>query len=42
MNILADEVHTLISFYLLNKMLWCVGIIFMIEFSKYLGSFSKV
>jgi len=36
MYILADEVQTLVSFYLLHKMLWCVGIIFLIDFSKYL------
>src|SRR6218665_3226362 len=39
-KILADKVQTLISFYLLNKMLQCVGIVFLVEFSKYLESFS--
>ena len=29
-------VQTLVSFYLLNKMLRCVGIILLVEFSKYL------
>jgi len=36
---LADKVQRLISFYPLNKMLWCVGIIFLVEFSKYMESF---
>jgi len=38
----AEEVQMLISFYLLNQMLWCVGIIFLNEFSKYLQSFSMI
>jgi len=39
---LADKVQTLLSFYILNKMLQCVGIILMVEFSKYLESFSMI
>jgi len=39
---LEDEVQTLVSFYLLNKMLQRVGIILLVEFSKYLESFSMV
>jgi len=39
---LADKVQTLISFYLLNKMLRCVRIILLVELSKYFGNFSVV
>jgi len=39
---LADKVQALISFYLLNKMLGHVGIIFVVELSKYLESFSII
>jgi len=39
---LADKVQALISFYLLNKMLLHVGIIFLVEFYKYLESFSMI
>jgi len=38
---LEDKVQTLVSFYLLNKMLRYVGIILLVEFSKYLESFSR-
>jgi len=37
---LADKVQTFISFYLLNTMLKYVGIILLVEFLKYLESFS--
>jgi len=36
---LADSVQTLVSFYLLNKMLRLVGIILLVGLSKYLESF---
>ena len=36
------SVQTLVSFYLLNKLLRCVGIILLVEFSKYLESFSMI
>ncbi len=39
---MADKVQTLISFYLLNKMLRYVGIILLVEFSKYLERFSMI
>jgi len=39
---LADKIQTLISFYLLNKNLWCVEIILLVELSKYLESFSMI
>jgi len=39
---LADKVQTLISFYQLNEMLRCVGIIFLVEFAKCLESFSVI
>jgi len=39
---LADSVQTHISFYLLNKMLWCVGIVLLVELPKYLESFSMI
>jgi len=39
---LAEKVQTLISFYLLSDMLRCVGIIVLVEFSKYLESFSVI
>jgi len=39
---LADKVQTLISFYLLNKTLRCVGIVLLVELSKYLESFSVI
>ena len=37
-----QSVQTLIAFYLLNKMLRCVGIIILVEFSIYLESFSMI
>jgi len=37
---LGDKVQTLISFHPLNKMLRCVEIILLVEFFKYLESFS--
>jgi len=36
---LAESVQTLLSFYLVNKMFWCVGIILLVEFSTYLEKF---
>jgi len=36
---MADKVQTLISLYLLNKMLWCIEIIFLVEFFNYLEKF---
>src|SRR6218665_2673470 len=40
--ILTDKVQTLIFFYLLNKMLRCVGLKFLVEFSNNLESFSMI
>jgi len=37
-----QSVRTLTSIYLLKKMLWCVGILLLVEFSKYLESFSMI
>jgi len=39
---LVDNVQTLISFYLLYKMLWCVEILLLVEFSKCVESFSMI
>jgi len=39
---LADNARTLISFYLFNKMLWYVGILLLVEFSKCLESFRMI
>jgi len=40
--ILADKVQTLISFQLLDTLLRCVGIVFLVQFSKYLQSLSMI
>jgi len=39
---LAHKVKALVSFYLLNKMLRYVEIILIVQFSKYLESFSTI
>ena len=41
-NIFSYKVQTIISFYLLNKMLRCVAIILLVELSKYLESFGMI
>jgi len=42
MLVLADKVQTLVSFYPLNKISQYIGTILLVEFSKYLESFSMV
>ena len=37
-----QSVQTLVSFYLLNKVLRCIGVILLVEFSKYPESFSMI
>jgi len=37
--IFVDKVQILMSLYLLNKILGCIGIILLVEFSKYLECF---
>jgi len=39
---LTDKVQTLESFYLLNKMLRCFGLKFLVDLSNYLESFSMI
>src|SRR6218665_3586947 len=41
-NRTQQSLQTFVSFYLLNKMLRNVGIILLVEFSKYLESFSMI
>src|SRR6218665_1875728 len=41
-NRTQQSLQTFVSFYLLNKMLWNVGIILLVQFSEYLESFSMI
>ena len=42
LNFGIHKVQTLVSFYLLNKILRCFAILLLIDFSKYLGSFVTI